>query len=268
MCKFFSLLSNGNGKTYYLNAKDRKEVRGPDLYPDSHSSIVEFYKRKGKLALKPDTEDKLNKYEYNPITGKFRIDQINTRDDSKSVERQCRKLDFKTIIPELVIKPIFHPFSDRNRKRVTGNDIQRLREWVSLRDSMWDSLMCSVWESVRSSVRESLRETLREDVRDSVRNPLRESLSESAGKYVGGSVRDSVHAYISSFFILEEWKHVEHEKGINPFQPGIELWESGLVPSFDGKTWRLHGGSGNVVFEISKEELMKQFRNTKDEVKK
>jgi len=43
----------------------------------------------------------------------------------------------------------------------------------------------------------------------------------------------------------------DHPEGINPFQPCIDLWERGLVPSFDGKTWRLHSGSeAKVVYEL------------------
>jgi len=37
-----------------------------------------------------------------------------------------------------------------------------------------------------------------------------------------------------------------------------KLWLGGFVPSFDGKTWRLHAGlKAKVVFEISAEELRK-----------
>ena len=63
---------------------------------------------------------------------------------------------------------------------------------------------------------------------------------------VWASVWDSVRVYTSSFFTLprSEWKYtgnIECDTD-NPFQPCIDLWELGLVPSFDGKTWRLHGG--------------------------
>jgi len=38
----------------------------------------------------------------------------------------------------------------------------------------------------------------------------------------------------------------------------VKLWEMGLVPSFDGKVWRLHGGkNAKVLFEISRKELRK-----------
>jgi hypothetical protein len=70
---------------------------------------------------------------------------------------------------------------------------------------------------------------------------------------VGDSVGSSVWAYIGSFFILERsaWEYTEKIdcKGY-PFQSAVTFWELGLVPSFDGKKWRLHGGpEGKVLWE-------------------
>jgi hypothetical protein len=64
---------------------------------------------------------------------------------------------------------------------------------------------------------------------------------------VQNSVWDSMWAYISSFFQLGSWKNVEHIPGQNPFQGCIDLWEAGLVPSFDGTVWRLHAGEAAKV---------------------
>jgi len=76
------------------------------------------------------------------------------------------------------------------------------------------------------------------------------SVRASAGDSVGASVRDSVWGYITSFYSIDQWKYIKHNKGGNPFKPLIDLWESGLVPSFDGKTWRLHGGEkGKILHE-------------------
>jgi hypothetical protein len=67
---------------------------------------------------------------------------------------------------------------------------------------------------------------------------------------VRDSVWDSVWAYISSFF------NIKYEYD---FSPCVELWEQGLVPTFDGTTWRLHSGKkAKVVYEISKDELGKR----------
>jgi hypothetical protein len=58
---------------------------------------------------------------------------------------------------------------------------------------------------------------------------------------VGASVWD----YSGSFFKLprKSWLYTDKIKTKGyPFQPAVDLWEMGLVPSFDGKKWRLHGG--------------------------
>lgn len=34
----------------------------------------------------------------------------------------------------------------------------------------------------------------------------------------------------------------------------VKLWDDGLVPSFDGTTWRLHSGkSADIVYELTPE---------------
>jgi len=97
------------------------------------------------------------------------------------------------------------------------------------------------WASVRASVRASVGDSVWDSVWDSVR----------------ASVGDCFYAYISSLFpSIKKWKHMDHEEGVNPFQSEIDLWNMGLVPSFDGKVWRLHKGkNAEVVLEITRKEL-------------
>ena len=62
---------------------------------------------------------------------------------------------------------------------------------------------------------------------------------------VWDSVWASVRAYISSFFDIEYQFD---------FTPAVQLWEMGIVPSFDGKTWRLHTGKdAHVIYEWTPE---------------
>ena len=77
-----------------------------------------------------------------------------------------------------------------------------------------------------------------------------DSVGGSVRDSVGGSVRDSVGAYIGSLFPnIKKWEYINHKKGIYPFQPAVDLWRMGLVPSFDGKIWRLHGGlNGEIIY--------------------
>lgn len=79
---------------------------------------------------------------------------------------------------------------------------------------------------------------------------------DSVRDSVRASVRDSVGAYISSLFPnINKWKYINHSTGVNPFQPCIDLWNSGFVSSFDGKIWRLHTGKkAKIVYEWNKNE--------------
>jgi len=91
----------------------------------------------------------------------------------------------------------------------------------------------------------SVRDSVGDSVRASVRASVGDSVWASVGASVGDSVWASVRAYTGTFFILprDVWKYTENIKTEGyPFQPLVTLWEQGLVPSFDGKRWRLHGG--------------------------
>ena len=85
------------------------------------------------------------------------------------------------------------------------------------------------------------------------------SVWDSVGASVRASVRASVYAYTGTFFNIPKWKYIKHKRGVYPFKSIDKLWNMGLVPSFDGKIWRLHGGrKAKILFEISKKELEKK----------
>ena len=241
MCQWFSCVSDGNGKIYYFDAEQRNLLRGGKTLPasrhatpiswkevDYHSGICEYF----GLGC-----DKVNKYEFRPLDRKFIVDQINTTNDQTKVKRKLRKLNYQELAPpELIIKPIFHPFKDADRKRVTAKDIVLLRRWASV---------------VQDSVRVSVQASVRASVWASVGASVGASVQASVGASVRASVWVSVWAYLSSFFTLKNWKGIKHKQGENPFQPCIDLWMRGLVPSFDDKVWRLHGGKkGKILKEI------------------
>jgi len=177
----------------------------------------------------------------------------------------------------LVRKAIVHPFKIAPPERITEKHVVLLKEWKSavesvrqsvgesavesvrqsvrqpVRQSVWESVVESavepMWESVRQtvwkSVRHSVVESVRQPVRESIWESLRESIWESAREPVVESVIESVWAYTGSFFILPRgaWKYTENIKTDGyPFQPLVDLWKQGLVPSFNGRVWRLHGG--------------------------
>lgn len=229
MCNFFSFLTTDKGDYLYFNAKQRKELNFEMV--DSHSKIAWVYYNQNKSC-------KVNAYEYNPITQELTKDAINFEEDYNKVLVWCKNIDFKTIVPELIIKPIVNPF-DIEHDTITDIDIQRLKELVG------------VGVGVRASVRDSVGVS----VGDSVRVSMWASIGDSVWAIFKANARVSISAYLSSFFNLDgKWKGFENVKG-NPFQPCIDLWESGLVPSCDGDMWRLHSKNG-IVYEMKESEVI------------
>ena len=107
------------------------------------------------------------------------------------------------------------------------SDIELLKQWASVRDSVWDSVGASVWASVGASVRAS----------------------------VWDSVGDSVGAYVGYIFIpvVKRWCYIDTLPSVYPYMASVELWKRGLVPSYDGRTWRLHSGEkAEIVYEWRK----------------
>lgn len=193
----------------------------------------------------------------------------------------------------LIIKQIINPFELPIVEAPNSQQIGRLKEWAKVHALAWDSIYPAVqaseltaeWDSVRdhivlyvedsvrdsvyasiqASIRENIiysildsaqapawdwvqsfvREYVLELVLDSVLDSVQRAVWESVHTSVWASVWNVLWAYVSSFFA------VEYDQD---FSSGIKLWEAGLVPSFDGTTWRLHSGGGaKVVYEWKKE---------------
>ena len=212
MCDFFSFVGDGYGNFLYSDWNKRKTDLSENW--DSHTKILT------DNNVPPKMQDRWSKYEYNPITKEFNIDEPVKGHDHQAAENWVNHLDFKQIVEPLIIKKIKNPLTGKPKK-VTEKEIELLKQWASVGASVWDS----VWNSVGASVWDSVWNSVLASVRDSVRD----------------SVRASVWAYISSFFKIK-YKY--------DFSSCIKLWESGFVPSFDGTTWRLHSGKkAKIVYE-------------------
>ena len=142
MCEFFSFVTdpvNHPAEYYYLDWAYRKANLDDDG-ADSHSHICAHFKL---------NEDVCNKYEFNPLTKRFVIDQINSdRDDSEAAKKWANRLDFKTVVEPLIVKPIVNPLELPKVEKPTDEQIGWLKDWDSVRASVW----YSVWASVRASV--------------------------------------------------------------------------------------------------------------------
>ena len=128
---------------------------------------------------------------------------------------------------------------DRVRKNVV------ISVWHSVRDSFWSRVRYSVWYSVIDSVGDSFWSRVRYSV--------------------WYSVTDSVSAYFGSLFPnIQRWKYINHETGVYPFQPAVDLWCRGLVPSFDGEIWRLHSGKNAEVVWVEPETGWLKAQSSRD----
>jgi len=155
-----------------------------------------------------------------------------------------------------VINPI-NPL--RIKVKPTDKDIELLKQWVLVRRSVGDLDRHLVGDSVESSVRDSVGDSVWCSVRDSVGDSVgysvwylvRYSVMDSVMDSVGDSVWCSVYAYIGSLFLnIKKWEYIKHKDGEYPFQLAVDLWKRGLVPSYDGNTWRLHiGKKADIVWE-------------------
>ena len=235
MCNFFSFVTDPvhHPAEYYFLDWEYRKADLDDGGVDSHSHICKEFNL---------CEDVCNKYEYNPLTKMFTADQINSeRDDSEAAEKWANRLDFKTVVEPLIVKPIVNPLELPMVSEPTNEQIGWLKEWSSVRASVW----ASGWLSAGASAGASVGDSVRASVRDSVWASVMYSVGTSVWASVRDSVWDSVWAHFSTFFDVE-YKF--------DYSSAIKLWESGLVPSFDGATWRLHSGKqADVVYEWAPE---------------
>ena len=229
MCKFFSMCSDGNGNPIYFDWDKRKQILDGVITnvesPDSHTSIATYFGHKG------EKEDKLNKYEYNPLTKQFTIDQINTTDDKSIIEKWVRELDFKTIVPHLNLYPIKNPLETK-AKKVSKKDLLLLKEWINVRASVGDSVgdsvrasvLASVWDSVRDSVGASVGDSVRASVWASVWDSVWDSVNDSVDDSVWASVRDSVWDSVDDSVDDSVWASVRDSVGDSVWGPHDANW--------------------------------------------
>ena len=244
---------------------------------DVEGILYSFNRKQGNKVFEVEVSGKAKifdqfkqRFEKQTIVREVPLDQLK-----ELVAEEDKKLDYKFEEAMFPFNPLFG-----ERKEVTDEVKQLLDKWISVCDSVRSSVWDSVWDSVRDSVWNSARfsvfdsvgysvcdsvwdsvwNSARYSVRSSVWDSMRYSVLDSMRYSARSSVRNSVYAYIGSLFPnIKEWKYtesVDHEEGVYPFQPAVDLWYKGFVfvPSFDGKgkVWRLHSGKdASIVFEKS-----------------
>lgn len=155
---------------------------------------------------------------------------------------------------------------------VAGKDIELLKQWILVhasvgilvREALGESVLAPVLTPVKVSVSASVLASVWASVWELVEDLVEDLVGVSMGGLIGNSIRrlvrslgwdpaeDVISSYISSLFPnIKKWSYIEHTGGTNPFQPAIDLWHRGLVPSHDGKVWRLHAGeTATIVYEV------------------
>ena len=143
-------------------------------------------------------------------------------------------------------------------KKPTELDIENLVKWASIEGSIWASIRTGVGGSIGTNIENSIWSSIRTSVGDSARTSIENSMWASVGGSVWAniwiSVGDSIWAYIGSLFPnITAWGYANHKLGGYPFQPAVDLWRRGFVPSHDGKTWYLHSGkTAKIVYKEAK----------------
>lgn len=187
--------------------------------------------------------------------------------------------EWKKIVFQFNYTATLNPFNialSRQHEPTTG-DIANLKEWalvwksvkaskssigVSAATTVRDYVGPCVWNNVSASIEAAFRalhvECPGAVVCQGVEAHLGASLTPSVRDAIGDSVGDGMSAFVAGYFInIKKWKYYEGGMEGYPYRSGAELWAHGLIPSFDGKVWRLSSGEDAVVvLEISDEKLM------------
>ena len=101
MCKFFSFVSDGNGNVFYFDAEDRKFQANPD----SHTTIAAHFFNDAYA------DDHVNKYQL--VWGEiFQVEQINIKDDSKSVQKWIKSFSKTKHFYDMCITSIQYEHAD------------------------------------------------------------------------------------------------------------------------------------------------------------
>ena len=256
MNHFFSVVSDGVGNIMYFDNKLRRKITKGKLF-DKNNNRINFtddhYSIMAYNGIFGEDKDMYNKCEYDVFTKELYVDNILNKNDKDLVYKKIQELDFKKIVPELIIKPEVNHFKidiPLDLNKVLG----LLKEWNSVVNSTCYGVRHIVCDSVVENICYNGRFTLCDIVVGRVWNSVKYSVWNS----IYYSAEDVVYAYVSSFFNIPKYKYIEHKEGVNPFQSGIDLWEMGIIPTYDGETWILYKAKNAEIIWQGKVEDMKE----------
>lgn len=226
-------------KWYHCDNFDESDTEcSCGFYAIPISELIHYhkpYKKTNVASVRVKGKEKIfsaskQRYEY------MIIDRILTKAEIIKLCKEAEpELGYKLSEALYPVNPLLLP-----EAKITDSDIILLKELASIRDSVWASVWASVWDSISDSIWASIRDSVWTSVWASVRASVRDSVRDS--------IWDSIWAYIGSLFPnIEKWKYVDRYRNQYPFQSCADLWHRGIVPSFDGKLWRLHSGENAKI---------------------
>ena len=260
MCKAFSCVVNKSGEVFWKLGKDShediiKEFQIKDVDTESICRVEIFPKDYLDMANPMCDTGRKEYWQFIFDNNSHIAPEWWKASHDKACWEACNKWyeEINKIVNFEEARNPINPFKLPEVKKITKKQIKLLIEWDSVWDSVRGSVWGSVWDSVGGSVWDSVWDSVRGSVGGSVWDSVWDSVRGSVGGSVWDSVRDSVRGsvwgYFSSLFKL---------KFKFDFSSNTKLWKMGLVPSFDGKIWRLHTGEkAKIVYEISQEDLRK-----------
>ena len=230
------------GAWHYCENFDMSEKEcAPGFYVIPVSELIRYHKPWRGTKVLP-AEIKGNSKIFSADKQRYEYMKLGNPLSDDEIKAMCREIElelgYKLSEALYPVNPLLLP-----KTTVNDEDLELLKQWDSVGGSVWDSVGYSVWSSVGYSVENSVENSVLSSVGYSVENSVLSS--------VGYSVENSVWAYIGSLFpSIGKWKYKNHEHSQYPFQSAVNLWYRGLVPSFDGKIWRLHSGEkAEVVWQ-------------------
>lgn len=242
MCMFFSFCTEPNyhpGERFFLDWNLRKLSKYRNS-GDSHSRICNVF----GLA-----EGICNKFEFNPFTREFTVDKINSEvNDSVQAEKWVRSLDFKNIIPALILKPIIDPFEISVPDEPTVETLKLLKKWAAKKSVYYRSAHNEISLKLCSAGFKEAYETLIDVLNDLFSGWLFDYIRTRNRGMV------FVAAYATSFFDVKYRCN---------YTPAIKLWERGYFPIkvWRNEDWNWELFSGRVgrrkVFTITDSDLRK-----------
>lgn len=250
MCNFFSFITvpeYAGRKKWYFNSAQRQTHKITLDGFDSHDHIIHHYEF---------VDSQCNKYEYNPFTQMFKVDTINCGiDDSASAEDWVRGLDFKTIIKELNVKPLFY----RPEVPTTNPDeshIQWLREYyMTVRHIGTTDVDFFIKKKIQESVGDvwfSINDRAITLYINYIRSSYVEYHRYLGFNYVNLQSLDYYGAaYLAGFFNLD------YEIDLSPC---TKLMDQGLFPAYDAKDLYLFSGpDARIVYKEKKPDAISQI---------